>query len=49
VDGEVTASIGVVLCTPAKETNKEDLIRMADNAMYQAKGYGRNRVVFLQQ
>jgi len=49
IDSNVTISIGVALCTPAREIDREALVRMADNAMYQAKQGGRNRVVFLQQ
>jgi diguanylate cyclase (GGDEF)-like protein len=49
IDSNVTISIGVALCTPDREIDREELVRMADNAMYQAKQGGRNRVVFLQQ
>ncbi|NOY64423.1 MAG: diguanylate cyclase, partial [Nitrospirae bacterium] len=48
VDRNVTISIGVVVCTPSDCEGMEDLIRMADKALYQAKRDGRNRVVFLQ-
>jgi len=40
---EVTASIGVALQQPGT-TSFEDLQRMADQAMYQSKSNGRNRV-----
>jgi diguanylate cyclase (GGDEF)-like protein len=40
----VTASIGVVACT-ATEANTDDLIRRADQAMYDAKKLGKDRVV----
>ncbi|HXG64938.1 MAG TPA: sensor domain-containing diguanylate cyclase [Blastocatellia bacterium] len=41
--GQVTASIGVA-CYPALAKTKEELIEMADRAMYLAKAAGRNRV-----
>ena len=41
--GQVTASIGVATY-PAAAKAKEDLIEMADRAMYYAKAAGRNRV-----
>jgi diguanylate cyclase (GGDEF)-like protein len=41
--GQVTASIGVATYPGAAKT-KEDLIEMADRAMYLAKAAGRNRV-----
>lgn len=40
----VTASIGVVSCT-ATEANTDDLLRRADQAMYDAKRLGKDRVV----
>jgi diguanylate cyclase (GGDEF)-like protein len=40
----VTASIGVVSCT-ATETNTDQLLRRADQAMYDAKKAGKDRVV----
>ena len=43
--GHVTASIGVSNY-PVNALTKEDLIRMADQALYVAKNGGRNRVAF---
>src|SRR5262245_53623072 len=40
----VTASIGVVACT-ATDANTDDLLRRADQAMYDAKKSGKDRVV----
>jgi len=40
----VTASIGVVSCT-ATEASSDDLLRRADQAMYDAKRMGKDRVV----
>ena len=45
VEHHCTASIGVVLFNDHGVT-QEDLIRLADAAMYQAKAAGRNRVYF---
>jgi diguanylate cyclase (GGDEF)-like protein/PAS domain S-box-containing protein len=45
VEHRCTASIGVVLFNNHGAT-QEDLIRLADAAMYQAKAAGRNRVYF---
>ncbi len=42
----VTASLGVAFCPSRRSTNLFDLIRAADQALYQAKSNGRNRVVF---
>ncbi|HYT63011.1 MAG TPA: GGDEF domain-containing protein, partial [Gemmatimonadales bacterium] len=40
----VTASIGVVACT-ATDASSDDLLRRADQAMYDAKKSGKDRVV----
>jgi diguanylate cyclase (GGDEF)-like protein len=41
--GQVTASVGVATY-PSAAKSKEELIEMADRAMYLAKAAGRNRV-----
>jgi diguanylate cyclase (GGDEF)-like protein len=41
----VTASFGVACMRPGAGVNYRDLIRLADQAMYEAKRRGRNRVV----
>ena len=42
--GHITASFGIALCTPQIESD-DQLMRLADNALYEAKAMGRNRVV----
>ena len=42
-----TASFGATCWKPGMDTNVESLIRVADEAMYQAKNQGRNRTVYL--
>ncbi len=41
----VTISVGVATLLPNKSTTPSDLIRLADEALYEAKRGGRNRVV----
>jgi len=41
--GAVTASIGVATY-PQKDLDRAELVRVADKALYQAKGHGKNRV-----
>ena len=43
--GKVTVSIGVAVLEPMAQQQPELLIQLADNALYQAKHQGRNRVV----
>ena len=43
--GSITASIGVSNY-PVNAQSKEDLIHMADQALYTAKNGGRNRVAY---
>ena len=45
VELAITVSIGVAWMTPAEDTST-DLIRRADHALYEAKGAGRNRVMY---
>lgn len=52
IDGfevSVSASIGVTFYPQAKEMTSEQLIREADQAMYQAKTLGKNRSVFFKE
>ena len=43
--GHVTVSIGVAAVVPQEGLSREMLVRKADEALYLAKGQGRNRVV----
>jgi len=42
--GRITVSIGVASLTPTGALRVDDLMRLADNALYEAKRKGRNRV-----
>jgi diguanylate cyclase (GGDEF)-like protein len=42
----VTISVGAATLAPMNEQSPEDLIRLADEKLYQAKQQGRNRIVF---
>ncbi|MEO3430409.1 diguanylate cyclase [Pelagibius sp. CAU 1746] len=44
----VTASIGVALF-PADAGSRDELLKQADKAMYEAKAVGRNRIVFAEE
>jgi diguanylate cyclase (GGDEF)-like protein len=43
--GLVTMSFGVSCTTPKRDDNSEHLIKLADDALYIAKGSGRNCIV----
>lgn len=45
--GYVTLSIGVAVLTPGTDVTASEIIRRSDEALYQAREAGRNRVVFL--
>ena len=45
VAGVVTISIGVASCVPQHGQNSTSLVQAADDALYQAKNQGRNKVV----
>lgn len=47
--GLVTMSFGISALTPNQENNFELLFRQADNALYQSKENGRNRITIFQE
>jgi diguanylate cyclase (GGDEF)-like protein len=44
----VSISLGVATIVPQQGQPPEDLVRLADQALYAAKGSGRNRIVVLE-
>jgi len=46
--GSLSISVGVAIMKPRKGEGSEDLLRLADAALYDAKRQGRNRVVVKQ-
>jgi len=44
VSNRVTISIGVTSIIPSSQINRDEFIRKADNALYDAKQRGRNQV-----
>ncbi len=40
----LTMSFGVAFLPPGSQVEKDDLVKMADTALYQAKETGRNKV-----
>lgn len=46
--GHVTVSVGVANCIPSLELSPTQLVQSADNALYEAKASGRNRVTVSQ-
>lgn len=44
-DNRVTIIFGVAVSPPGGQISKDELIRSADESLYKAKDYGRNKVV----
>lgn len=44
----ITLSIGVAIARPKQPCSPEQLIKVADNALYQAKDYGRNATIYVE-
>ena len=44
VTGHITISLGCVTCIPSRESESAALISMADEALYESKKNGRNRI-----
>ncbi|MGH8531242.1 MAG: diguanylate cyclase [Gammaproteobacteria bacterium] len=42
----VTVSLGVATCVPEMDSNPNELLKLAEHALFQAKREGRDRVVF---
>lgn len=49
LDIQTTCSMGVVCLVPEKNTTTDDITKMADEALYEAKNQGKNKVVFSKQ
>lgn len=47
--GLVTVSLGIAVCAPLSELQQDDLIRIADEALYAAKRAGRDRLVLVEE
>ncbi len=45
----ISVSVGVAALVPTRELNSDDLLRMADEALYKAKQTGRDRVVLAEE
>jgi diguanylate cyclase (GGDEF)-like protein len=43
LDGPISVSVGLATC-PTQAASPDELIHLADSALYRAKGYGKNRV-----
>lgn len=45
VTGRVTMSIGIATCRPGRRLSRQELLAEADEALYEAKAQGRDRIV----
>ncbi len=47
IEGKLTASVGVYIKFPDVELGHQEIYRLADEALYQAKSKGRNQIIYV--
>lgn len=48
VDGKLTVSVGVYTCIPTEYGHSTEALQLVDEALYKAKGRGRNQTVYIE-